>query len=67
LSQYVIPVLIVWALILAGMWFFDRERFDTLAQVCGGFLLGMCAMYIACISIAGNSEREKGGALMCGP
>ena len=47
LSQYVIAVLIVWAVILAGMWFFNRERFATFAHVCGGFLLGMLAMYIA--------------------
>ncbi len=47
LSRYVIAVLIVWAVILAGIWFFDRERFATFAHVCGGFLLGMCAMYIA--------------------
>ena len=47
LSQYVIAVLIVWAVILAGVWVFDRERFETFAHVCGGFLLGMCAMYIA--------------------
>ena len=47
LSQYVIAVLIVWAVILAGLWFFDRERFDTFAHVCGGFLLSICAMYIA--------------------
>jgi hypothetical protein len=47
LSQYVIAVLVVWAVILVGMWFFDRERFATFAHVCGGFLLGMCAMYIA--------------------
>jgi len=26
---------------------FDRERFATFAHVCGGFLLGMCAVYIA--------------------
>ena len=47
LSQYVIAVLIVWAVILAGVWVFDRERFATFAHVCGGVLLGMCAMYIA--------------------
>ena len=47
LSRYVIAVLVVWAMILVGMWFFDRERFDTFAHVCGGFLLGMCATYIA--------------------
>ncbi len=47
LSQYVIAVLIVWAVILAGVWVFDRERFATFAHVCAGFLLGMCAMYIA--------------------
>ena len=60
LSQYVIAVLIVWAVILAGIWFFDRERFATFAHVCAGFLLGMCAMYIAIIYIAGNSERGCG-------
>ena len=47
LSQYVIAVLIAWVAILIGMWFFDRERFATFAHVCSGFLLGMCAMYIA--------------------
>jgi RsiW-degrading membrane proteinase PrsW (M82 family) len=47
LSRYVIGVLVAWAVILAGLWFFDRERFATYALVCGGFFLGMCAMYIA--------------------
>ena len=37
LWMYVIGVLVV----------FDRERFATFAHVCGGFLLGMFAMYIA--------------------
>jgi len=43
----VIAVLVVWAVILAGLWFFDRERFATYAHVCAGFFLGMCAMYTA--------------------
>ncbi len=47
LWMYVIAVLVVWAAILVGIWFFDRERFATFAHVCGGFLLGMFAMYIA--------------------
>ena len=59
LSQYVIAVLIVWAVILAGVWVFDRERFATFAHVCGGFLLGMCAMYIAMHSLSLGIARGK--------
>ena len=48
LIQYVIGVVVVWAIILSAMWFSgDVARFRTFACVCGGFMLGMLAMYIA--------------------
>jgi hypothetical protein len=47
LALYVVAVLVVWAIILGGMWLWDRERLHTFAVLCGGFLLGMLAMYIA--------------------
>jgi hypothetical protein len=48
LYVYVIGVAVVWAGILAVVWFLgDAARFRTFALVCGGFALGMLAMYIA--------------------
>jgi hypothetical protein len=48
LYMYVIGVAVVWAVILGVMWFLgDMARFRTFASVCGGFALGMLAMYIA--------------------
>ena len=48
LILYVIGVAIVWAVILAAMWFLgDIARFQTFALLCMGFALGMLAMYIA--------------------
>src|SRR5262249_10682194 len=47
LAVYVIGVLIVWAIILGGMWLWDRARFHDFTLICGGFLLGMLAMCIA--------------------
>jgi len=45
---YVIGVTVVWAVLLAVMWFLgDIARFQTFALVCLGFALGMLAMYIA--------------------
>ena len=64
LWMYVIPALVVWAVILAGIWFFHRERFATFVHVCGGFLLGMCAMYNAMHVYRWNSAGKA--ALMCG-
>ena len=46
LYVYVIAVAIVWAAILSGAWFL-ATHFKTLASVCGGFAIGMLAMYIA--------------------
>jgi amino acid transporter len=44
----VIGVTVVWAVLLAVMWFLgDIARFQTFALVCLGFALGMLAMYIA--------------------
>jgi hypothetical protein len=48
LIVYVIGVAVVWAILLAVMWFLgDMARFQTFALVCLGFALGMIAMYIA--------------------
>jgi fatty acid desaturase len=47
LWHYVIAVAVVWAMILGGMWIWNRARFHDFALVCGGFFLGMLAMYIA--------------------
>jgi peptidoglycan/LPS O-acetylase OafA/YrhL len=48
LIVYVIAVAVVWAVLLAVMWFLgDIARFQTFALVCLGFALGMLAMYIA--------------------
>ncbi len=48
LSVYVIGVAVVWAVLLAVLWFLgDIARFQTFALVCLGFALGMLAMYIA--------------------
>jgi hypothetical protein len=47
LWHYVIAVLVVWALILGGMWIWNRPRLRDFALVCGGFFIGMLAMYIA--------------------
>ena len=48
LTVYIIGVAVVWAVLLAVMWFLgDIARFQTFALVCLGFMLGMLAMYIA--------------------
>ncbi len=48
LIVYVIAVAVVWAILLAVMWFLgDIARFQTFAVLCLGFGLGMIAMYIA--------------------
>jgi hypothetical protein len=48
LIVYVIAVAVVWAVLLAVMWFLgDIARFQTFALVCLGFALGMLAIYIA--------------------
>ena len=48
LIVYVIGVAVVWAVLLAVMWFSGNlARFQTFALVCFGFALGMIAMYIA--------------------
>jgi hypothetical protein len=48
LTRYVIAVVVVWALILGAVWFTgDGARFRTLAIFCGGFFMGMLAMFIA--------------------
>jgi hypothetical protein len=52
LWHYVIAVLVVWALILGGMWLWARLR--DFALICGGFFIGMLAMYIAVHGIGGN-------------
>jgi hypothetical protein len=48
LIWYVIGVAVVWAVILCTAWLFDGgAHLKTLALVCGGFAIGMLAMYIA--------------------
>ena len=48
LYQYVMGVAVVWGVILSAMWFLGNvARFHSFALVCGGFALGMLAMYIA--------------------
>jgi hypothetical protein len=48
LSQYIIAVTVVWAIILCATWFMDGgARFKTFALICSGFAIGMLAMYIA--------------------
>ena len=45
---YVMGVAIVWAIILGIIHFSGNVvRFRTYSLVCGGFMLGMLAMYIA--------------------
>jgi hypothetical protein len=48
LYVYVIAVIIVWAVILSTAWFVaGAGRFHDISSVCGGFFIGMLAMYIA--------------------
>jgi hypothetical protein len=47
LAVYFIVVLMVWTIILGGVWLWNRARFHDFTRICGGFLLGMLAMYIA--------------------
>jgi hypothetical protein len=48
LMQYVIAVVIVWAVILCVTWFASHhERFKLVAAFCAGFFAGMLAMFIA--------------------
>ena len=44
---YVMGVIVVWVVILVGAWLWDSARFNTFAIFCGGFFIGMLAMYIA--------------------
>lgn len=46
--MYVIGVAVVWVIILGLSWFgIIWTPFDKVVSVCGGFALGMLAMYIA--------------------
>ncbi len=48
LYVYVIAVAVVWAIILGTMWALGHtDTFYSAVSVCGGFALGMLAMYIA--------------------
>jgi hypothetical protein len=48
LSRYVRAVAVTWAVVLAIAWLVGGPaRFHLYASVCGGFFLGMLAMYIA--------------------
>ncbi len=45
---YVIAVVIVWVVILSIVWFTGSPvHFNTLLIFCGGFFIGMFAMWIA--------------------
>jgi hypothetical protein len=45
---YVIGVAVVWAILLTFSWFGDIWKpFHNAISVCGGFWIGMLAMYIA--------------------
>ncbi len=47
LYLYVIAVAAVWAIILGVTWSLAPATFNKLSILCGGFALGMVAMYIA--------------------
>lgn len=48
LTNYIIAVTVVWAVILLVTWFLDGgARFKTFALICSGFAIGMLAMFIA--------------------
>ena len=44
---YVLGVIVIWALILGSVSLWDPVRLSELTVFCGGFFLGMVAMYIA--------------------
>jgi hypothetical protein len=48
LRRYVAAVTVTWALVLAVAWLVvSPARFREYVDVCGGFFLGMVAMYVA--------------------
>jgi hypothetical protein len=47
LYVYVIACVIVWALLLGSVWLWAMPHFHDARAVCGGFFIGMLAMYIA--------------------
>jgi hypothetical protein len=47
LYMYVIACVIVWAVLLGGVRFWATSHFHDACAVCGGFFIGMLAMYIA--------------------
>jgi hypothetical protein len=48
LRRYVVAVAVTWAIVLAIAWAVGgAARFHVFATVCGGFFLGMLAMYVA--------------------
>ena len=48
ISRYITGVVIVWAFILAAVWYWgSAEHFKTLSIFCGGFFMGLLAMWIA--------------------
>jgi hypothetical protein len=47
LYVYVIATIVVWILLLGGVSLWGASRFHDVLTVCGGFFIGMLAMYIA--------------------
>ena len=48
LYMYVIGTIVVWAILITLSWFgFIWKPFHDVVTVCGGFFIGMLAMYIA--------------------
>jgi hypothetical protein len=44
---YVIGTIVVWALLLAGVWLWGPSHFHDALTVCGGFYIGELSMFIA--------------------
>jgi len=47
LHFYVIGTIVVWALLLCGVWLWGTPHFHDALAVCGGFYIGELSMFIA--------------------
>ncbi len=47
ISFYIIGVLIIWALLLGGVWLWGTSHFHDVLTVFGGFVIGQISMFIA--------------------
>ncbi len=47
LYVYVLACIVVWVVLLYGVWMWGAPRFHDALGVCAGFFIGMLAMYIA--------------------